>query len=178
MKMEIKKLTKKEREHIENKMLTVFAVALGAVMVLMYLLNWLNGSMGFRNAAKTIIYIGIVAFIALAVFCKIKASKFKKENVADKANKYNNWFIFSIVAAVVSFLTFPNDIIRFIIGENAWNNFYLYWDKFRFFGQNSSTGTMIITLMILIGIYTLCVFIYYGIYLHRCRKSTLNKGKK
>lgn len=178
MKKEITKLTKLEREKIENKMLTVFAVALGSVMILMYLINWFNGSVGFRTAAKTIVYVAIVSFIALSVFFKIKANKYKKEDSLEKAKKYNNWFIFSIVAAVVSFITYPDDIIKFIIREDAWNWFNInYWDRFRFFGQGS-LGTRLIVLMILIGLYTLGVFIYYGVYLHKAKKASLNKGGK
>ena len=96
MKKEITKLTKVEKEHIENKMLAVFAVALGAIMLLMYLINWFNGAAGFRTAAKVIVYVAIAAFIILAVFLKIKANKFKKEDQVLRAKKYNNWFIFSI----------------------------------------------------------------------------------
>ena len=87
MSKEIKKITREEREHIENKMLTVFAVALGAVMLLMYLANWFNGSKGFKTAAEVIVYIAVVSFIGLAVFCKLKSKKFFKEAQELRAKK-------------------------------------------------------------------------------------------
>lgn len=178
MKKEIKKLTKVERERIENKMLTVFAVALGAIMILMYLINWFNGAAGFRTAAKTIVYVAIVVFVGLAVFLKLKSKKFAKEGQELRAVKYNNWFKFSIVAAVVSFLTYPDDIIKFIIREDAFNVFYAsFWGRFTWFGQGV-IGSRLIIFMILIALYTIGVFIYYGVYLHKAHKASLNKGGK
>lgn len=178
MKKEITKLTKVEKEHIENKMLAVFAVALGAIMLLMYLINWFNGAAGFRTAAKVIVYVAIASFIILAVFLKIKANKFKKEDQVLRAKKYNNWFIFSIVAAVVSFLTYPDDIIKFIIREDAFNKFYAsFWGRFTWFGQGV-IGSRLILFIILIAAYTIGVFIYYGVYLHKAHKASLNKGGK
>ena len=178
MKKEITKLTKVEKERIENKLLAIFAVALGAIMILMYLLNWFNGAAGFRTAAKVIVYTATVAFIALSVFLKIKSNKFKGEAQELRAKKYNNWFIFSIVAAVVSFLSYPDDIIKLIIREDAFNKFYAsFWGRFTWFGQGV-IGSRLILFMILIAIFTIAVFVYYGIYLHKAHKASLNKGGK
>lgn len=178
MKKEIKKITREEREHIENRLLTVFAIALGSVMILMYLINWFNGSAGFRTAAKTIVYIAVIAFIALSVFFKIKSVKLLKEAQELRSKKYNNWFVFSVVAAIVSFLTYPDDIIKLIIREDAFNIFYVnFWGRWTWFGQGV-IGSRLIFFMILIGIYTLGVFVYYGIYLRRAHKASLNKGGK
>ena len=178
MKKEIKKLTKVEKEKIENKLLTVFAVALGAVMILMYLTNWLNGSAGFRVAAQTIIYGGLIAFIVMAVLFKIKSNKLAKEDQTERAKKYNNWFIFSIVAAVVSLLAYPDSLLKLVMGEDAFNSFYVnFWGRFTWFGQ-SVVGSRLTFFMALIAIYVIVVFVYYGIYLHKAHKSSLNKGGK
>lgn len=178
MKKEITKLTKTEKEHIENKLLAIFAVALGSIMVFMYLINWFNGAQGFRTAAKVIVYTAVVAFIVLAVFLKIKANRFKKEDQIARAKKYNNWFIFSVVAAVVSFLTYPNDIIKLIIRDEAYGKFYAsFWGRFTWFNQGE-IGSRLILFMILIALYTIGVFVYYGIYLHKAHKASLNKGGK
>ena len=178
MSKEIKKITREEREHIENRMLTVFAVALGAVMLLMYLANWFNGSKGFKTAAEVIVYIAVVSFIGLAVFCKLKSKKFFKEAQELRAKKYNNWFIFSIVAAVFSFLVYPDNILKLILREDTFNVFYVnFWGRWTWFGQ-SVIASRLIFFMILIGLYTLGVFIYYGIYLNNAHKASLNKGAK
>ena len=80
MKKEIKKLTKQQKEQIENRLLTVFAVALGSIMVLLYLMNWFRGSKGFQIAAEVAVYLFTVGFIVLAVICeKRKCSGQSKE---------------------------------------------------------------------------------------------------
>ena len=81
MKKEFTKLTKQQKEKIENKMLTNFTVALGSIMVLLYLMNWFQGSKGFQIAAEVATYIFVVGFIGLAVLFKLKSNKYKKENV-------------------------------------------------------------------------------------------------
>ena len=169
MKKEITKLTKQEKEKIENKMLTTFAIALGAIMVILYLWNWFHGTKGFQIAAEVTVYLFVAVFIALAVLFKVKASKYAKENVSDKAKKFNNWFIFSIVGAVVSFLVYPYTILR---GEAL----KAIINKLNFLNLGATPSRMVI-IIALIAIYTVAVFIYWGVYLHKAHKSSLNKGK-
>ncbi len=173
MKKEITKLTKVQKEKIENKMLTTFTVALGSIMVLLYLMNWFQGSKGFQIAAEVATYIFVVAFIALAVVFKLKANKYKKENVMDKAKKFTNWFIFTVVGAVVSFLVYPSRILGLIklsvVDDKVINGL-------RLFGL-APLATRLLIFIILIAIYTLAVMIYWSVYLHKAHKSSLNKGK-
>lgn len=173
MKKEITKLTKVEKEHIENKLLTTFAIALGAIMVLLYLMNWFQGSKGFQIAAEVVVYLFTVGFIGLAVFCKMKSNKLKKEGIEAKAKKFNNWFIFSIVGAVVSFLTYPSRILQLVklgfIDDKVVNGL-------RLFGLYP-LATRLLIFIILIALYTIVMFVYWGVYMHRAHKSSLNKGK-
>ncbi len=173
MKKEIKKLTKQEKEQIENKMLTNFTVALGSIMVLLYLMNWFQGSKGFQIAAEVAVYLFVAIFIALAVIFKLKANKNKKENVMDKAKKFNNWFIFSVVGAVVAFLTYPSrilDLIKLSVVDDKVIN------GLRLFGL-APLPTRLLLFIIIIAIYTIAVMIYWSIYLHKAHKASLNKGK-
>ena len=178
MKKQITKLTKNEKTKIENRLLSVFAVALGGIMLLTYVYNYLNGSKGFRTAAEIMVYVATVAFIALAVFLKVRENKAKKENQLEKANKYKNWFWTSIAAAIVSFITYPDSLIRAILPQDAYNHFIVNdWSRFIWFG-NDGTDTRIIILMALIALYVIAVFIYYGVYLAKAHKASLNKGSK
>lgn len=178
MKKEITKLTKTEKEKIENKLLSIFAVALGGIMLLTYVYNYLNGSKGFRTAAEVMVYTATVVFIVLAIFLKVKAAKFKKENALEKAKKYNNWFWTSVAGAIISFITYPDSLFKAILSEDAYNWFIVnYWNRFIWFG-NDGTDTRIIILMALIALYVICVFVYYGIYLVKAHKASLNKGSK
>ena len=174
MKKEIKKLTKQQKEQIENRLLTVFAVALGSIMVLLYLMNWFRGSKGFQIAAEVAVYLFTVGFIVLAVICKKKSNKRKKENVQDNAKKFNNWFIFSIVGAVVSFLTYPSRILGLVklgfIDDKIINGLSL-------FGLYP-LATRLVIFIVLIVLYTVITFIYWGVYMYRAHKASLNKGKK
>jgi len=172
MKKEITKLTKSEKAKIENRLLSVFAVALGGIMLLTYVYNYLNGAKGFRTTAEIMVYVFTVAFIALAVFLKIKASKLKKENQTEKAAKYNNWFWTSVAGAIISFVTYPDNLFKAILPEDAYNWFIVnYWNRFIWFG-NDGTDTRIIILMALIALYVIAVFIYYGIYFHKAHKAS------
>lgn len=173
MKKEITKLTKTQKEQIENKLLTTFAIALGAIMVLLYLMNWFQGSKGFQLTAEVAVYLFTAGFIALAVICKRKAGKCKKEGLEDKQKKFNHWFIFAIVGAVVSFLTYPSRILKLVklsfIDDKIINGL-------RLFGLYP-LATRLMIFIILIALYTLVTFIYWGIYMHRAHKASLNKGK-
>ncbi len=173
MKKEITKLTKQEKEKIENKMLATFTFALGSIMVLLYLMNWFQGSKGFQIAAETATYIFVVGFIALAVLFKLKSNKNKKENVMDKAKKFNNWFIVSVISAVVSFLVYPSRILGLIklsvVDDKVINGL-------RLFGL-APLATRLLIFIILIAVYTIAVMIYWSVYMHKAHKSSLNKGK-
>lgn len=173
MRKEITKLTKTQKEKIENKLLTTFAIALGSIMVLLYLMNWFQGSKGFQIAAEVAVYLFTVGFIALAVICKRKANKFKKEGIEGKQKKFNNWFVFSIVGAVVSFLTYPSRILNLVklgfIDDKVVNGL-------RLFGLYP-LATRLLIFIILIAVYTVVVFVYWSIYMHKAHKASLNKGK-
>ncbi len=173
MKKEFTKLTKQQKEKIENKMLTNFTVALGSIMVLLYLMNWFQGAKGFQIAAEVATYIFVVGFIGLAVLFKLKSNKYKKENVSDKAKKFNNWFIFTVVGAVVSFLVYPSRILGLIklsvVDDKVINGL-------RLFGL-APLATRLLIFIILIAVYTLAVMIYWSVYLHKSHKASLNKGK-
>ena len=178
MKNPITKLTKKEKEQIENRLLSVFAVALGGIMLLTYVYNYLNGAKGFRTAATVMVYVATVAFIVLAVCLKLKENKAKKEDQLEKAAKYKNWFWTSVAGAIISFVTYPDKIFKAILPIDAYNSFIVnYWNRFIWFG-NDGTDTRIIILMALIAIYVICVFIFYGIYVAKAHKASLNKGTK
>ena len=178
MKKPITKLTKKEKEKIENRLLSVFAVALGGIMLLTYVYNYLNGAKGFRTTATIMVYVATVAFIAVAVFLKLKSKKLKAENQLEKAGKYNNWFWTCVAGAIISFVTYPDSLIKAILPENAYNSFIVnYWNRFIWFGTDG-TDTRIIILMALIALYVIAVFIYYGVYLAKAHKASLNKGSK
>ena len=179
MKKQITKLTKAQKAKIENRLLSVFATALGGIMLLTYIYNYLNGSKGYKQTAEIIVYVAIAAFLFLAVFLKIKATKATKENQLEKAAKCNNWFWTSIAGLVISLLTYPDKIFEAVLSPDAYFSFMVnHWNNFpRWFG-NDVTDTRIILLMALIALYTICTFIFYGIYTVRAHKSSLNKGSK
>ena len=174
MKKEITKLTRQQKGQIENKILTVFAIALGSIMVLLYLMNWFQGTKGFQISAEVAVYLFTVGFIVLAVLCKRKSNKYKKEDVQDKAKKFNNWFVFAIVGAVVSFLVYPSRILGLIklgfVDDKVINGL-------RLFGLQP-LATRLMVFIILIAVYTIAMFIYWGVYMHKAHKASLNKGKK
>ncbi len=174
MKKQITKLTKQQKEKIENRLLAVFASALGAEMICLYLINWFRGSSGFVTAARWLCYILLVLFIALSVFLKIKANKFASQDQLDRATKYNNWFGVSLAGAISAFFIYPTELISFIPGIGM--PIVQAINKVNYFLGNPIC-TRILAVMILVGIYTVAAFIYYGILSAKAQKASLNKGK-
>jgi hypothetical protein len=178
---EIKKLTKQEKEKIENRLLAVFATALGSVMVLMYLMNWFQGSPGFIMASRVLIYVLLILSIALSVFLGIKAKKFKEKEQFDRAVKYKNWYYVTLTAAIASFIIYPTEIIARIFG---WIRLGGIGNGINQFINNihiprlTNISSRIVVIMVLIGIYTISAFIYYGMLTRRAHRASLNKGRR
>ncbi len=175
MKKQITKLTKQQKEKIENRLLAVFASALGAEMLCLYLINWFRGSTGFVNVARYTTYLLLVVFIVLACVLKIKASSFEKQNQTDRCKKYNNWFWVCVAGAISAFVIYPTQIIGIIPGIGM--PIVTAINKLNYFFGNP-IAFRICVIMILVGLYTVGAFIYYGVILRKAHKASLNKGKK
>jgi 4-hydroxybenzoate polyprenyltransferase len=180
MKKQTQKLTRQEKEKIENRLLAIFATALGGEMVLMYVMNWIQGSAGFRNTAIWIIYTLIIGFIGTGIYLKLKSKDFSKKEQKERAEKYNNWFMVCIAGFICAFFVYPTEIIsgffRLIWLGQAGISIVTVINKFNFLTGNPIT-TRIILLMIIIGVFTVGAFIYYGIQTKMAHKASLNKGK-
>ena len=179
MNKEIKKLTKQEREEINNKLVVIFATALGSLMLLMYLMNWYRGGGGFVTAAMTITYVimvgGIVGTILLSIFSK----KALNQGQIERAAKFKNWKWVTLASAISAFTIFPTEIIswlRFIGLGAASQSIISAINRFSFVGHNIASRIVII--MILVAAVTIALFVYYGIYLNKTHKASLNKGAK
>ena len=175
MKKQATKLTKQEKERIENRLLAIFATALGAEMLCLYLINWFRGSVGFVNTARWLTYILLVLFIVLAVFLKIKSNKFKAQGQTPRAVKYNNWFLVSLAAAISALFIYPTELIARIPGIGF--SIVQVINKLNFI-MGDPISFRILVIMILVGIYTIAAFIYYGILSSQAHKASLNKGSK
>lgn len=175
MKKQTTKFTKQDKERIENRLLSIFATALGAEMICLYLINWFRGSAGFMNTARWFTYILLIALIALAVFLKLKANKFKAQEQTARSQKYNNWFFVALAGAISAFFIYPTEILSWIPGVGM--SIVQAINKLDFFFGNA-VAFRISVVMILVGIYTVAAFIYYGIVSRNAQKASLNKGSK
>lgn len=175
MKKQINKLTKQQKESIENRLLAIFAAALGAEMLGLYLINWFRGSQGFVSAARWLTYSLLVLFIALAIFLKIKSKKFASQEQNARATKYNNWFWVCVAGAISAFFIYPTELISLIPGIGL--PIVQAINKVNFLFGNPIV-LRIAFVMTLVAIYTIAAFIYYGVISSQAHKSSLNKGKK
>ena len=175
MKKQATKFTKQEKERIENRLLAIFATALGAEMLCLYLINWFRGSAGFVNTARWLTYILLVFFIVLAVFLKVKSSKFKGQGQTARAAKYHNWFLVSLAAAISAFFIYPTELIARIPGIGF--PIVQAINKLNFI-MGDPISFRILVVMIFVGVYTVAAFIYYGILSSQAHKASLNKGSK
>ena len=181
MKNQPQKLTKQQKEKIENRLLAIFATALGAEMILMYVMNWIQGSAGFRNTAIWIVYTLIVGFITAGIFLKVKSKEFKKSGQDERAEKYSNWFYVCLAGFITAFLVYPTEIIANFFSlirlGGVGNAIVTFINKFNFITGNPITAR-IVFIMVIIGVFTVAAFIYYGIQTRKAHKSSLNKGIK
>jgi hypothetical protein len=178
---EIKKLTKQEKEKIENRLLAVFATALGSVMILMYLMNWFQGSAGFMMASRILVYALLILGIGLSVFFGIKAKKFKEKEQLERAVKYKNWYYVTLTAAIASFVIYPTEIIGKIFEWIQLNGIGLKVNQFinsLHIPRLTNISSRITVIMVLIGIYTIAAFVYYGLLTRKAHKASLNKGRR
>lgn len=174
MKKQITKLTKQEKEKIENRLLAIFATALGAEMLCLYLFNWFRGTDGFPNAARWLCYGLLVLFIVLAVVLKLKSNKLAAQEQEMRAKKYNNWFWVCVAGAISAFFIYPTQILSIIPGigmpmVQAINGIRLMF--------RDAISLRIAIVMLAVGVYTVVTFIYYGVITSKAHKASLNKGK-
>jgi hypothetical protein len=174
-------LTKQQKEKIENRLLAIFATALGAEMVLMYVMNWIQGSAGFRNTAIGIVYTLIVGFIGAGVFLRIKSKEFAKAGQDERAEKYSNWYKVCLAGFIAAFFVYPTVIISSFFGlirlGAVGNAIVVFINKFNYITGNPITARIVV-LMIVIGAFTVGAFVYYGIQSRKAHKASLNKGTK
>ena len=180
MKKEIKKLTKQEKEKIENRLLAVFATALGAEMLLLYFNNWFQGQVGFILAARILIYSLLVGGIVGSVLLGLKSKKLKKTGQDERSLKYRNWYFVTLAVAISAFIIYPTEIITRVFGwmrlVPVGSNIVSFINSARFTPNPITSRVFLI--MGLVGAYTIGAFIYYGIKTRKSYKASLNKGSK
>ncbi len=162
---------KTQKEKIENRLLTVFATALGAEMILLYLFNWFQTGSNLLLAAKWGTYILMLLFIALGIFTAVKGSSLKKAEETARSKKYMNWFWVCLAGLLSALFIWPVEILANVLKVNpsaliAFNNFHPFL-------ANSGVQFRIAMVMILVGIYTVAAFIYYGV-----QSASINKTGK
>lgn len=162
---------KDQKAKIENRLLTVFATALGAEMIALYLFNWFQTGSNLLAAAKWATYILMLVFLALGIFTIVKGSALKKAEETVRSKKYMNWFYVCLAGLLCCLYIWPVEILANVFGVNpsaliAFNNFHPFL-------TNSGVQFRIAIVMILIAIYIVAAFIYYGI-----KSAELNKTQK
>ena len=179
MNKEIKKLEREEKERINNKLVIVFATALGSIMLLLYLMNWFRGAGGFVMAARIITYVVMAGSLAATILFGIISKKAKASGMAERAEKFKNWKWVMLGACISAFIVYPTELISLLrfIGLYAPSQAIIgAINRFNFVGHNIASRIVII--MILIAAVTIAIFIYYGLYLNKAHKASLNKGAK
>ncbi|MBE7018487.1 MAG: hypothetical protein E7413_01200 [Ruminococcaceae bacterium] len=152
---------KLQKEKIENRLLTIFATALGAEMLLMYLFNWFQTNSNMMNVARGAAHILMIVFLALAVFTAVKGTLLKKADETERSKKYFNWFYVCLASFLGTFFVYPTEILTKIFGIDPlkltdFNNFHPFL-------ANNGVQFRAALLMCGVGIYTVAAFIIYGV---------------
>ncbi len=164
-------MIKEQKEKIENRLLTIFATALGAEMLLMYLFNWFQNFSNLLEAAKMATYILMTVFFLLGIYTVVRGSLLKKAEETARSKKYMNWFYVCLAGFLSCLYIWPTEILTRIfkvdpMSLNGFNNFHpLFADS----GVQFRIGLV----MSLVAIYTVVAFIVYGI-----KSASLGKEKK
>lgn len=162
---------KNELEHISNKSLVIFTVALISEIVLLFLYSAFSGIgshlsklQGFVTTVSIIGFIGFLAMFISAIMLNKKGGK--KKIIAS----LKNWSIVSLIISVCSFLVYPIDITTGffkIIGLANKGGVLALW-----LSEKLNEQKVILALIILLAVYVVGMFIYYNI------KSNKIKNKK
>ncbi len=169
-------IIKEQKEKIENRLLTIFATALGAEMLLMYLFNWFNplgllGTVSSASIASFACYALMTLFFLLGIYTVVRASLLKKAEETLRSKKYMNWFYVCLAGFLSCLFIWPTEILTKIfrvnpMSLNGFNNFHPF---FADNGVQFRAGLV----MALVAIYTVVAFIVYGI-----KSASLGKEKK
>lgn len=160
-----------QKEKIESRLLTVFATALGAEMLLLYLFNWFQNYSNLFNVARWGTYILMAVFFGLGIYTVIRSSQLKKAEETARSKKYMNWFYVCLAGFVSCVYIWPTEILSNVFGVDpmklaGFNNFHPFF-------ANSGVQFRVGLVMTLVGIYTVAAFIYYGV-----KSAALGKEKK
>ena len=173
--MKNQEVIKMQKEKIENRLLTVFATALGAEMLLLYLFNWFQpnsvlGAISATDAAITICHVMMVVFLLLGIFTVVKGSMLQKAEETQRSKKYMNWFYVCLAGLLSCLYIWPLSILTSVFKMDPmhlapYNNFHPFF-------ANSGVQFRVALVMTLIAIYTVAAFVIYGV-----KSATLGKKK-
>lgn len=169
-------IIKEQKEKIENRLLTIFATALGAEMLLMYLFNWFNplgllGTVSSSSIASFVTYVLMGVFFLLGIYTVVRASLLKKAEETLRSKKYMNWFYVCLAGFLSCLYIWPTEILTRIfrvdpMNLNGFNNFHPFF-------ADSGVQFRVGLVMALVAVYTVVAFIVYGI-----KSASLGKEKK
>ena len=162
---------KLQKEKIENRLLTIFATALGAEMILMYLYNWFQIYSNMQEIAVTAAHSLVVIFLGLSIFTAVKAVLLNKKNESERSKKYWNWFYVCLAGFLGSLFVYPSQIFTHVFKIDP-ANMYKFYEYHPIFG-NTGEQFRAAVLMCGVGIYTVAAFIIYGV-----KSAKLGKTQK
>ena len=164
--MKNQEVIKMQKEKIENRLLTVFATALGAEMLLLYLYNWfqpssLLGGISAHDAAVTICHILMIVFVLLGIFTVVKGCILEGAGESQRSKKYMNWFYVCLAGLLSGLFIWPLGILTDVFKMDPmllapYNNFHPFF-------ANNGVQFRVVLVMVLIGIYTVAAFVVYGV---------------
>ncbi len=169
--MKNQEVIKMQKEKIENKLLTIFATALGAEMLLMYLFNWFQTGSNLLEVAKIASYILMVLFFLLCIYTAVRASLLKKSEELVRSKKYWNWFFVCLAGLLSCIYIWPVEILTKVFKMDPMN--LAPFNNFHPFFANNGVQFRAALLMCGVAIYTVVAFIVYGI-----KSASLGKTKK
>mgnify|MGYP001055297116 CR=1 FL=1 len=137
------KLTKEQKERLDNKIVLATAIALVSVMVLLFLYNWSKS----KYSAQTMTLIQILMWASVAGVAAMVVLFFIK-----KDKRFLFWTPYFAVAAVL--------LEEIVFGHIL-----------RTFNLPSTTKVRFNVAYFTLAIYLIATYIYYGIILHRGRKK-------
>lgn len=152
---------KLQKEKMESRSITIFATALGAEMILIYLYNWFQTNSSLLHIAGPAAHILMIVFFALMVFTAVKGILLKKADQKERSQKYWNWFFVCLAALLGTFYVWPGEVLAHVFNVDPMNlaKFNSYAPIF----SDNPVQFRAALLMCGVGIYAVASLIYYGV---------------
>lgn len=160
---------KNEVEHLSNKSLIIFTVALICEIVLLFLYSAFQGVGSYISKLQTFVTtVSIIGLILFAAMILISVILKKKKGASALTSGLMSWSFVALAVSVCSFVIYPIDIVTGLFTAIGLAN------KGGVLALKLSSimgSKAILVIMLALIVYVIAMFVYYGIKMKKVKNS-------